>query len=982
MTALRSRPGSPEPAALTGDSPGRAVRAGPGRIGFPTPPQVQARRDFPLVASAAPVVGSVAMFVVTGSAYALLFAVLGPVIGAASVIDGRRLARRSARAEQARFRRGVEAAEVSIASAQRRERESLVRLALRPDDLLRSAARDPEWWRATGDDAVLVCLGLGTTASALDIDPAPAVQADLRAEQQGEVEAAYARLRSAATELDDAPALVDARLGIGIVGAAVPARALAGSIAAQLAFRLSPVDTSIRFDTNGCFGWASRLPHPRASAGPPDRIEFLVAGVGPDQPTPILCAVAPDAAGLPRECRVIIRLDASGAATLDRNPAGMPFDNLRPFFVSDSQCRALAAMATSWATSDGLVDGATTEALAFAEIPPAVAVTGRLPAAFASRAGGALTIDLVDDGPHAVIGGTTGSGKSELLISWVLALAGTCSPEEVNFLLVDFKGGSSFAAARRLPHTVGLITDLDSAAAGRALTSLRAELRYRERALADSGVRSIGELEGENRMPRLVIVVDEFAVVASEFPELQVLFADLAARGRSLGVHLILCTQRPAGVIRDSVLANCSIRISLRVNNAADSSAVIGTAAASALPPTARGRCFVSIGGSQPLAAQAALTTDGDLERVRARWSGAPHHIRRPWCDSLPAAVTAEQLVSEAREPGFAFGLSDVPEEQSQPVARYFPERDGNLAVLGGHGSGKTGMLAALQAAAAGAAPPASIERIPSDVEGAWDAVATAVIRLGEPGTMPALYLLDDIDAVVGRLPEEYQVAFIDRLARLLREGPGRGSRVVLTAARPAAGIQSLLALCDSRLLLRLPSRQEHLLAGGDGESYAAELPPGGGQWLGHRVQVMRAPPVAVSSSLRTPWPIEPSGAFALVAADARGTAERILTRLPQGSPPPTVLDIASRSPDPSRLTVAAGDAQCLLVGTPGDWQSQWSLLAAARTSGPVVFAGCTVGEFRSLTGSRVLPPPIASASGAAWMLGVDGAVTRIALPE
>src|SRR5690606_38751968 len=148
---------------------------------------------------------------------------------------------------------------------------------------------------------------------------------------------------------------------------------------------------------------------------------------------------------------------------------------------------------------------------------------------------------------------------------------------------------------RDLPHVVGIVTDLDEVAAARALRSLRAELRHRESLLAERGARSIEELaDGVPALARLVIVVDEFAALTAGFPELHEVFADLAARGRSLGVHLVLCTQRPAGSVRDSVLANCTLRISLRVNNRADSIAVVGEPGAAALPRHPVGRAIIA----------------------------------------------------------------------------------------------------------------------------------------------------------------------------------------------------------------------------------------------------------------------------------------------------------------------------------------------------------------------------------------------------
>ncbi|MBK8867262.1 MAG: hypothetical protein IPN45_04185 [Actinomycetales bacterium] len=167
---------------------------------------------------------------------------------------------------------------------------------------------------------------------------------------------------------------------------------------------------------------------------------------------------------------------------------------------------------------------------------------------------GAFSVDLRSEGPHALVGGTTGSGKSELLQAWILGMAAAHSPQRVTFLLVDYKGGSAFRECANLPHTLGdVVTDLSPHLVRRALISLSAELRYREHLLATYKAKDLIELErrGEvNAPPSLVIIVDEFAALVQEVPDFVDGMVNVAQRGRSLGLHLILATQRPAGVIR------------------------------------------------------------------------------------------------------------------------------------------------------------------------------------------------------------------------------------------------------------------------------------------------------------------------------------------------------------------------------------------------------------------------------------------------
>ncbi len=227
-----------------------------------------------------------------------------------------------------------------------------------------------------------------------------------------------------------------------------------------------------------------------------------------------------------------------------------------------------------------------------------------LRAVFGQAAAEPFAIDLRADGPHALVGGTTGSGKSEFLQAWVLGLAAAHSPQRVAFLFVDYKGGSAFANCIDLPHSVGIVTDLSQHMVRRALTSLRAELRYREHLFLRKKFKDILDFErsGDPDVPpSLVIVVDEFAALATEVPEFVDGVVDVAQRGRSLGLHLILATQRPAGVIRDNLRANTNLRIALRMADESDSDDVLGTSIAAGFDPSIPGRGAAKTGpGAHP----------------------------------------------------------------------------------------------------------------------------------------------------------------------------------------------------------------------------------------------------------------------------------------------------------------------------------------------------------------------------------------------
>ena len=166
---------------------------------------------------------------------------------------------------------------------------------------------------------------------------------------------------------------------------------------------------------------------------------------------------------------------------------------------------------------------------------------------------GPHVIDLVRDGPHVLVGGTTGSGKSEFLRTLVTSLATSAPPEELTFVLVDFKGGAAFGACAALPHVVGLVTDLDDHlvtacpdVAARRAAPAGAALRRRWVPATSRPTGGQADPDGEP-VPRLVVVVDELRALVDELPEFVTGLVRLAALGRSLGVHLVLATQRPAG---------------------------------------------------------------------------------------------------------------------------------------------------------------------------------------------------------------------------------------------------------------------------------------------------------------------------------------------------------------------------------------------------------------------------------------------------
>ncbi len=926
------------------------------RISVPRPPAPTPPFRFPIIASITPLVAALALWLITGSPFALLFAVLGPVTALASFADSKFGARKSAKRELARFAEDVATTVSAIDAGHAAERSDLAEVGPGAEQIVGRHGADPYRWTASAASPILISVGVGAVPSSLRLD-APSRSSPTP------VDSHLDEIDRHAEVISDAPVLVDARLGIGICGSPTLAAALTRAIVVQLAWALSPAGFWTAGEPQEA-PWLDVLPHrSRRQERAGHIVEF---GAIDDDRGVVLVARARTQSELPGECRIVIRVGHDSAAEIVQHPDRRQRREINPGLVSIESAIIWATRAAAEAARDGLVslglDLPSTVSLASLLPPP-----GRhgpaetLAAEFSADAAGSVTVDLVAHGPHAVVGGTTGSGKSELLISWVLALAARYSPSQVTFLLLDFKGGSAFDSLAILPHSVGIITDLDATQAARALASLRAELKHRERVLAAAGARDIRDLPptGPTSMPRLVIVADEFAAMLADHPDLHPLFADVASRGRSLGVHLILCTQRPAGIVRDGVLANADLRISLRVNNGADSSAVVGTNAAAELSVHAVGRGIVGFAGIPPRLVQFAIADPNDAESIAQRWRDAPA-ARRPWCDPLPASLQRRDVADAgagASESRVAFGLTDLPHEQRRGVAQWDARHDGHVLVLG---TARSGTSTAVCALAHGGL------MVPADVPGAWDVIASLEV------SKDLVVAIDDLDSLLARFPAEYRDAFIERLCRLLRDGPARGINFVLAARRITADLNPIAALVPARLMLRHSSKSEFVLAGGDGAVFDGTLPPGGGIWGGVRVQVVSDPePVRTLAASAIapppqgkPWVIVTSRVSTLRAQLAESGLE--------------VLQLDTLVPGQWESALRGGQ---VVVADVEEWQSRWGLLPTLRSIAEIMFDRCTIADYRALTRSRELPPALVGLTDVVW-LESDNGPQRARLPR
>jgi S-DNA-T family DNA segregation ATPase FtsK/SpoIIIE len=412
--------------------------------------------------------------------------------------------------------------------------------------------------------------------------------------------------------------------------------------------------------------------------------------------------------------------------------------------------------------------------------------------------GEAFHLDLIEQGPHALVGGTTGAGKSELLQTWILGMATRYSPRRVTFLLVDYKGGAAFGDCQRLPHCVGMVTDLNTHLVRRALISLNAELRHREHVLNGYRAKDLSDLERDgiaDAPPRLVIVVDEFAALVSEIPEFIDGMVNVAQRGRSLGLHLILATQRPAGVIKENLRANTNLRVALRMIDEQDSRDVLDAPHAAAFDPSVPGRAMAKLGAgrlalfqtayaggwtsrtppspavairelpfgpgepwSRPDSTALVRTADPgptDIRRIAATVTEAARELalaepRKPWLPALADTYDLAGLGASTGSGRLVFGMRDLPERQCQNPVAFDADRHGNLAIFGAAGSGRTALLRTLAAAAGIAA--------------GQDPCQVYAIDFGVRGLQP-LEELPHVGAVVAGHDQER----IDRLLRRLR---------------------------------------------------------------------------------------------------------------------------------------------------------------------------------------------------------------------
>lgn len=364
--------------------------------------------------------------------------------------------------------------------------------------------------------------------------------------------------------------------------------------------------------------------------------------------------------------------------------------------------------------------------------------------------GSKVCLDLHEKahGPHGLVAGTTGSGKSEIMQSYILSVATKFHPYEVSFVIIDFKGGGMANQFDSLPHLIGKITDIDNHEINRSLLSIRAELEKRKRLFAQCRVNHIDQYIGKFRsgetlvaLPHLILIVDEFAELKAEQPEFMKELISTARVGRSLGIHLILATQKPAGQVNEQIWSNSRFKLCLKVATKEDSTEVLRSPLASEIREP--GRAYLQVGNNEVFTLfqsaysgasalsdrngstrefkisevsftgkrktiyerKAIRTDDGSkLTQLKAIVDYIGSYCREADIQRLPSICLPPlpQFIdykSSGRDPSLAnkvkIGIYDDPADQAQPDV-VIDFSSGNIMIIGAAQTGKTMLLQTL----------------------------------------------------------------------------------------------------------------------------------------------------------------------------------------------------------------------------------------------------------------------------------------------
>jgi S-DNA-T family DNA segregation ATPase FtsK/SpoIIIE len=468
--------------------------------------------------------------------------------------------------------------------------------------------------------------------------------------------------------------------------------------------------------------------------------------------------LAETVSGEPSELSMRVRLDDHGWATLQETaPGGRLVSGIRADMADLGSCETVARRMAPFRLERSTTTPAragpvrlldllelTDDPVGAADPPTAPCAPGGLPPRSRSGllrvpvgvipSGDPLVLDLKEAaaggiGPHGLVVGATGSGKSELLRTLVAGLAATHPPDQLAFVLVDFKGGAAFADLARVPQVAGLITNLQSdlSMVDRAMAALQGELVRRQRLLHRNG--NLPDLQSYTArraqdpelepLPHLLIVVDEFGELLAAHPEFLDLFTAIGRVGRSLGMHLLLASQRlDEGRLR-GLDSHLRFRICLRTFSAAESTSVLGIPDAYHLP-AAPGAALLKVDAAPPARFTAALASP-DLEALVGGVITTGRPVHQVWLPPLAPAIALDPLLRSGALGWLEVpvGVVDRPLQQEQgPLVLDLSGGAGHLAVVGAPRTGKSTLLSTVVAALAATHPPDEVQLYAVDLGG------------------------------------------------------------------------------------------------------------------------------------------------------------------------------------------------------------------------------------------------------------------------
>ena len=406
--------------------------------------------------------------------------------------------------------------------------------------------------------------------------------------------------------------------------------------------------------------------------------------------------------------------------------------------------------------------------------------------------------DLVACGPHTVVWGATGSGKSVSVVSLVSSMVNQYSPRDLALVVIDFKGGAGLAPLRLAPHTIGWVTDLDPGKSHRVMLGLRTEMVKREQILATREVSDVSKLPKDVEMPRLVVVVDEVAWLLTNHPGWADVLADVLARGRSLGIHVVLSTQRVSGVLTRTMMANIALRVCGLVRDEQELSEWmpgVRKELAGEAPRMKPGEVVISAGDAYPELHEVQMVTPTSSSQSPGTW--------QVWADDLPTLYPWAPT---------SFGLVECVENQTHHEASYRPG-DGSLLIVGDAGSGRTTASYAIGGL---------YDRVflgPPHAAEAWIALRSLT------GTECAV-VIDNVDVMLQQAGSEAEAFLLDALENF-------DGALILSVKPEHRASRTVARLAPHTVLLSIAKSEQAALWNAQ-----ASTIPGRGIWRGDCVQI------------------------------------------------------------------------------------------------------------------------------------------------